>query len=72
MSKTWLIARREYLYNLRRPSYLFRRLRRTPLIVVAMWIFIFAVDARCRWSMQAPRLTHLAMSIRLVVLAIRR
>lgn len=41
MPKFFTIARREYLYNLQRPAYLFSAFG-TPLIIIGLWILIFA------------------------------
>ena len=41
MPKIFTIARREYLYNLRRPAYLFSAFG-TPLIIIGLWVLIFA------------------------------
>ncbi|MBL8155790.1 MAG: ABC transporter permease [Anaerolineae bacterium] len=42
MNKMWLIARREYLYNLRRPAFLFAVFG-APLFTFFMWFVIFAL-----------------------------
>lgn len=42
MNKMWLIAKREYLYNLRRPSFLFAVFG-VPIFTFVMWFIIFAV-----------------------------
>ncbi|NWG17083.1 MAG: ABC transporter permease [Chloroflexi bacterium] len=44
MNKTWIVARREYLYNLRRPAFLFAVFG-VPLFTFVMWVIIFAVTA---------------------------
>lgn len=41
-SRVWLVARREYLFNLRRRSFLFAVFG-VPLFTFAMWFIIFAV-----------------------------
>lgn len=42
MNKMWLIARREYLYNLRRPAFLFAVFG-APLFTFFMWFIIFTL-----------------------------
>lgn len=42
MSKIWLVAKREYLQNLRRPAFLFAAFG-TPIIIIAMWLIVFLV-----------------------------
>lgn len=44
MNKMWIVARREYLYNLKRPSFLFAVFG-VPLFTFVMWALIFAVTA---------------------------
>lgn len=44
MNKTWIVARREYLYNLKRPAFLFAVFG-VPLFTFVMWVVIFAVTA---------------------------
>lgn len=44
MKKTWLVARREYLFNLRRPAFLFAVFG-TPLITFGLWFVLFALIA---------------------------
>lgn len=39
MPKMWLVARREFAYNLQRPSFLFAAFG-TPLIIVGLWVLI--------------------------------
>ncbi|MFW5709283.1 MAG: ABC transporter permease [Chloroflexota bacterium] len=42
MRRVWVIVKREFMYNLRRPSFLFAAFG-TPFIVVGLWVLIFAV-----------------------------
>lgn len=42
MNRMWVVARREYLYNLKRPSFLFAVFG-VPLFTFVMWFVIFAV-----------------------------
>ncbi len=42
MSKVWLVAKREFSYNIRRPAFLFTAFG-TPLMIFGIWIFIFLV-----------------------------
>lgn len=42
MNKMWLIAKREYLYNLRRPAFLFAVFG-APIFTFVMWFIIFAL-----------------------------
>jgi ABC-2 type transport system permease protein len=42
MKKTWLVARREYLFNLRRPAFLFAVFG-TPIITFGLWFLLFAL-----------------------------
>jgi ABC-2 type transport system permease protein len=42
MNKTWIVARHEYLHNLKRPSFLFAAFG-VPLFTFIMYIVIFAV-----------------------------
>ncbi|GAB4320934.1 MAG: hypothetical protein Kow00117_10280 [Phototrophicales bacterium] len=44
MSKILLIARREYLYNLKRPAFLFAAFG-TPVIILSLWLLVFLVLA---------------------------
>jgi ABC-2 type transport system permease protein len=44
MFKTWLVAQREYMYNLKRPSFLFSAFG-TPIMIVGIWILIFAFNS---------------------------
>src|SRR5215470_19113866 len=42
MNKLWLVARREYLFNLRRRSFLFAVFG-VPLFTFVVWFIVFAV-----------------------------
>ncbi|MEZ4671656.1 MAG: hypothetical protein R3E39_27445 [Anaerolineae bacterium] len=42
MRKTWLVARREYLYNLRRPAFLFAVFG-APLLTFGIWFVLFSL-----------------------------
>ena len=42
MKKMWLVARREYLYNLKRPSFLFAVFG-VPVFTFVVWALVFLV-----------------------------